>query len=65
MPGIPGEEGHHGLPGDPSNIKGHKGLPGAQGLPGQKGMPGLSGSPGIPGFFGPGGNKVIPYLIIY
>lgn len=58
MPGVPGQVGFHGLPGDPSNDKGNRGDPGAQGLPGIKGMPGVSGKRGISGFDGMSGPKV-------
>lgn len=55
---MPGYDGEHGLPGDPSNEKGVDGDPGAQGLPGIKGMPGTPGNRGIQGFDGMHGDKV-------
>lgn len=55
---MPGSDGYHGTPGDPSREKGHLGDSGAQGLPGIKGMPGLTGNQGITGFQGMSGNKV-------
>lgn len=58
LPGVPGQVGFHGLPGDLSNEKGNRGDPGAQGLPGIKGMPGVSGKRGISGFDGMPGPKV-------
>lgn len=61
---MPGYEGSHGLPGDPSNMKGYIGDPGAQGLPGIKGMPGLTGNRGITGFGGMSGYKVSRALFI-
>lgn len=55
---MPGEEGTHGFPGDPSKEKGYQGDPGPQGLPGIKGMPGITGNRGITGFGGMPGVKV-------